>query len=67
MTDNLADAVEVSAGRLLDDLVTPEVLDVAAQLRAIVAALPPTNPWEAHLCALLTEAAELVERRARIA
>ncbi|MGP0111145.1 MAG: hypothetical protein ACLPR9_20220 [Acidimicrobiales bacterium] len=65
--DDLAAVVEAATGRPLASLTATEALDVAEQVRAILAALPATNPRDAHLCALLTEAAELVERRAGIA
>jgi hypothetical protein len=55
ITDALDAVVEAATGRPLASLTATEALDVAATLRAIVAALPPTNPRDAHLCALLTE------------
>ena len=67
MTDTLTDAVEAGAGRSLDALDIAEALDVAEQLRAIVAALPADNAHDRHLAARLIDAAELVECRAGIA
>jgi hypothetical protein len=48
------------------DVDATTALDVADQLRAIIDALPPITPRDAHLAALLTEAAELAERRIEI-
>jgi hypothetical protein len=62
--DDLAVVVGAAAGRPLD---AATALNVADQLRDIVAALPPINLRDAHLCVLLTEAAELIEHRAGIA
>jgi|NGEPerStandDraft_6_1074524.scaffolds.fasta_scaffold241842_1 hypothetical protein len=67
MTDsNLAAVVEAAVGRPLADIKATEAVDVADQLRAIVAALPADTPRDKQLAAQLTEAAELVERRAGI-
>jgi hypothetical protein len=65
-TDDLDAVTEAAIGRPLDTLDVTLALDVADQLRAIVAALPATTAGDKHLAALLTEAAELVERRAGI-
>jgi hypothetical protein len=59
----LAAVVEVNAGQPLDNLDTNQAAEVAKQLRAIVAALPPQNPQDDRLVARLTNAADLVEGR----
>ena len=41
-------------------------VEVADQLRAIVVSLSPINRRDAHLCVLVTKAAELVEFQAGI-
>ena len=42
MTTTIAAVVEAAIGRPLADIKATEAIDVADQLRAIVAALPPT-------------------------
>jgi hypothetical protein len=65
-TDDLDAVTEAAIGQPLDTLDVALALDVADTLRAVIGALPPTTPRDAHLPALLSEAAELVERRAGI-
>lgn len=62
--DTLRAVVEDAAGQDLDTLNAALALDVAEQLRAIVAALPPESPRDGRLAAQLIEAADFVERRA---
>jgi hypothetical protein len=66
MTATLDAELMAAAGRPFADLDATTALDVADKLRAVVAVLPPATPRDAHLAGLLTEAAELVERRAGI-
>lgn len=64
--DSLTDALVAEHGPTLDALTVTEALDVADQLRAIAAALPGSSPLDAHVADRLTEAADVVERRAGV-
>jgi hypothetical protein len=70
-TDELPDVLATAlteAGRTLDDLTVTEAVEIADALwGVVVAALPAPTPRDASLAASLTEAAELIERRAGIA
>jgi len=66
-TEDLATVVAVAvadAGRTLDDLTATEAIELAAILRATLAALPTPTPRDLHLAATLEAAAALVEQHA---
>ena len=68
-TDELAavvTAVLADAGRSIDDLSAAEAIELAATLRAIVAALPAPTTHDKRLAKVIELAAGIVERYAGI-
>lgn len=65
--ETLTDAVDAPLGRPLDQLTTTEALDVADQLRAMLAALDASTPGETRYADDPAAVAELIETGAGIA